>query len=98
MKTIQMTIDEELLCRVDDVTKELGVNRSAFLREALAEKLHRFHMWKSWSSSTLPAISVSPFSSTKCASGMETALGGDDAPRPSFLAYFFCRQISDVPS
>ncbi len=46
MKTIQMTIDEELLCRVDDVTKELGVNRSAFLREALAEKLHRFHVEK----------------------------------------------------
>ncbi len=41
-----MTIDEELLCRVGDVTKELGVSRSAFLREALAEKLHRLHIEK----------------------------------------------------
>ena len=46
MKTIQMTIDEKMLCSVDDATKELGVNRSAFLREAIAEKLHRFHVEK----------------------------------------------------
>ena len=35
MKTIQMTIDEELLERVDQVTESLGIPRSAFIRRAL---------------------------------------------------------------
>jgi metal-responsive CopG/Arc/MetJ family transcriptional regulator len=35
MKTIQMTIDEALLERVDRVTKSLGIPRSAFIRQAL---------------------------------------------------------------
>jgi metal-responsive CopG/Arc/MetJ family transcriptional regulator len=35
MKTIQMTIDENLLERVDQATQSLGVARSMFIREAL---------------------------------------------------------------
>ena len=35
MKTIQMTIDEELLSAVDRVTTDLGTTRSAFIRSAL---------------------------------------------------------------
>jgi metal-responsive CopG/Arc/MetJ family transcriptional regulator len=35
MKTVQMTIDETLLEKVDQVVTELGTTRSAFMREAL---------------------------------------------------------------
>lgn len=35
MKTIQMTIDEQLLDEVDSAVHELQSNRSAFIREAL---------------------------------------------------------------
>ena len=39
MKTIQMTIDEELLVAVDTAVRDLGTSRSAFLREALQQAL-----------------------------------------------------------
>jgi len=35
MKTIQMTIDDELLAEVDHLTATLQINRSAFIRSAL---------------------------------------------------------------
>jgi metal-responsive CopG/Arc/MetJ family transcriptional regulator len=35
MKTIQMTIDNDLLDRVDQATQALGIPRSAFIRQAL---------------------------------------------------------------
>jgi hypothetical protein len=35
MKTIQMTIDEPLLDKVDQVIQELDMTRSAFIRDAL---------------------------------------------------------------
>jgi metal-responsive CopG/Arc/MetJ family transcriptional regulator len=46
MKTIQMTIDEPLLIQVDRAVDELGTNRSAFIREALALALHQFQIRK----------------------------------------------------
>lgn len=39
MKTIQMTIDEELLAEVDAAVRDLGTSRSAFLRDALQRAL-----------------------------------------------------------
>lgn len=42
MKTIQMTIDEPLLTRVDETIKNLNMTRSAFIREALEMAL-RYH-------------------------------------------------------
>ena len=39
MKTIQMTIDEELLAEVDSAVRDLGTSRSAFLRKALQRAL-----------------------------------------------------------
>jgi metal-responsive CopG/Arc/MetJ family transcriptional regulator len=39
MKTIQMTIDEPLLERVDKATDSLGMARSAFIRRALESAL-----------------------------------------------------------
>ena len=39
MKTIQMTIDENLLQRVDQTVKNLHTTRSAFIREALEQAL-----------------------------------------------------------
>ena len=41
MKTIQMTIDEVLLGRVDSACHSLGVARSAFIRRALELSLCR---------------------------------------------------------
>ena len=41
MKTIQITIDEQLLNEVDTVVRKLGTNRSAFIRDALQLALKR---------------------------------------------------------
>ncbi len=41
MKTIQMTMDSELIARVDARVKRLGTTRSAFAREALRDALRR---------------------------------------------------------
>jgi metal-responsive CopG/Arc/MetJ family transcriptional regulator len=42
MKTVQMTLDDDLVRRVDRVAKELHTSRSAFTREALREALGRY--------------------------------------------------------
>jgi Arc/MetJ-type ribon-helix-helix transcriptional regulator len=44
MRTIQMTIDEGLLDRLDQATQELGTTRSAFIRDALRLALHRLQV------------------------------------------------------
>jgi metal-responsive CopG/Arc/MetJ family transcriptional regulator len=41
VKTVQMTLDEELVQAVDEAAKRLGTTRSAFAREALREALSR---------------------------------------------------------
>ncbi len=41
MKTVQMTLDEELLEAVDEAAKELGTTRSGFARKALRQALAR---------------------------------------------------------
>jgi metal-responsive CopG/Arc/MetJ family transcriptional regulator len=41
MRTIQMTLDDNLVKAVDRVAKELHTNRSAFTRKALQEALVR---------------------------------------------------------
>lgn len=40
-RTIQMTIDAELLAEVDDATHELDMSRSALIRAALTDYLQR---------------------------------------------------------
>lgn len=39
MKTVQMTLDEELVQAVDKAAKRLGTTRSGFAREALRQAL-----------------------------------------------------------
>ena len=39
MKTVQMTLDEELVDRVDRAARKLGKTRSAFARDALRDAL-----------------------------------------------------------
>ena len=39
MRTIQMTLDEELVKAVDEAAKRLGTTRSAFTRKALRSAL-----------------------------------------------------------
>jgi metal-responsive CopG/Arc/MetJ family transcriptional regulator len=41
MKTIQMTLDDELVENVDKVVKKLHSSRSAFTREALRDALDK---------------------------------------------------------
>jgi len=43
MKTIQMTLDEELIKEVDKEIKKLGTTRSAFTRKALRVFLKHLH-------------------------------------------------------
>jgi metal-responsive CopG/Arc/MetJ family transcriptional regulator len=44
MKTVQMTLDENLLASVDKVAKRLGTTRSAFTRQALKTALKEVRM------------------------------------------------------
>jgi len=41
MKTVQMTLDDELVKAVDRVSRQIGTTRSAFTRKALREALVR---------------------------------------------------------
>jgi len=43
MQTVQMTLDEDLIKKVDKISKKLNTNRSAFTRKALAEALIRYN-------------------------------------------------------
>lgn len=45
LKTIQMTMDESLLERVDSVVEVLDTTRSAFIREAVEQALKEYH-WR----------------------------------------------------
>ena len=44
MKTVQMTLDENLISSVDKVAKRLGTTRSAFTRQALKAALREVRM------------------------------------------------------
>lgn len=44
MKTVQMTLDDELVREVDRVAERLGTTRSAFTREALRRALEHIRM------------------------------------------------------
>ncbi|MCI0413720.1 ribbon-helix-helix domain-containing protein [bacterium] len=41
MKTVQMTLDEDLIAKVDKAAKKQGTSRSAFTRKALLAALQR---------------------------------------------------------
>ena len=43
MRTVQMTLDPELVRAVDKAARKLGTTRSAFTREALRAALRRAH-------------------------------------------------------
>ena len=44
MKTIQMTLDDDLVKAVDNVAKRLHTNRSAFTRKALRDALAKLNI------------------------------------------------------
>jgi metal-responsive CopG/Arc/MetJ family transcriptional regulator len=44
MRTIQMTLDDELVRAVDVISKQLHTNRSAFTRKALREAISRYNL------------------------------------------------------
>lgn len=44
MRTVQMTLDEELIAEVDRVSRQLGSTRSAFTRNALRQELARMEL------------------------------------------------------
>jgi metal-responsive CopG/Arc/MetJ family transcriptional regulator len=41
MRTVQLTLDEDLVAEVDKIARKLGTTRSAFTREALRGALAR---------------------------------------------------------
>jgi metal-responsive CopG/Arc/MetJ family transcriptional regulator len=43
MKTVQMTLDEDLVKAIDQISKQLHTSRSAFTRMALREALVRYN-------------------------------------------------------
>ena len=44
MSTIQMTLDDELVKKVDAIASELKTTRSAFTREALREAIKQYNI------------------------------------------------------
>lgn len=44
MRTVQMTLDDDLLASVDKATKKLKTTRSKFTRDALREALNRLNV------------------------------------------------------
>jgi metal-responsive CopG/Arc/MetJ family transcriptional regulator len=44
MRTIQMTLDDDVVESVDKLVQELGTTRSAFAREALRAAVKRHHI------------------------------------------------------
>jgi len=46
MRTIQMTLDEDLVIKVDELAKESKTTRSAFTRNALREAIERIKIQK----------------------------------------------------
>ena len=44
MKTVQMTLDEDLVIAVDKVVKKIHTTRSAFTRDALREAIRKFNV------------------------------------------------------
>ncbi len=44
MRTIQMTLDDDLVKAVDRISKELCTSRSAFARKALRDALARYSL------------------------------------------------------
>ena len=42
MRTIQMTLDDDLVRKVDDIVNELKTTRSAFTRDALREAVKQY--------------------------------------------------------
>ncbi|MBS3758182.1 MAG: ribbon-helix-helix protein, CopG family [Desulfobacterales bacterium] len=44
MRTIQMTLDDDLVKAIDRVSKQLRTSRSAFTRKALREALSRYNL------------------------------------------------------
>ncbi|MFC1840284.1 ribbon-helix-helix domain-containing protein [Thermodesulfobacteriota bacterium] len=44
MRTIQMTLEDDLVEDVDRISKQLNTNRSAFTRKALREALNRYNI------------------------------------------------------
>ncbi|UCH00475.1 MAG: ribbon-helix-helix protein, CopG family [Deltaproteobacteria bacterium] len=44
MRTIQMTLDDELVESVDKIIKEIKTTRSAFTRQALQEAIDRLNI------------------------------------------------------
>jgi metal-responsive CopG/Arc/MetJ family transcriptional regulator len=44
MRTVQMTLDEKLVTKVDRAARKLGTTRSGFARQALREALRRLDL------------------------------------------------------
>lgn len=95
MKTVQMTLDEDLVRSVDRVVKKIHTTRSAFTRDALRDALRRFSVARPDKKRPvliltrdsileyLGEVTVAPVTSTIRDIPSEVALTKDDGmPRP----------------
>lgn len=46
MRTIQMTLDDDLVVMVDRIVKDLNTSRSAFTRQALRDAIDQYNIKK----------------------------------------------------
>ena len=76
MKTIQMTIDEQLLLQVDRATETLGTTRSAFIRDALQLALKQLQI-KIWEQQHIAGYERIPLPQTDISEWADIQAWGD---------------------
>jgi metal-responsive CopG/Arc/MetJ family transcriptional regulator len=74
MKTVQMTLDENLVKAVDSAAKKLGTTRSGFTREALRSALRKVRV-KELESRHREGTSASQSSAASSATGSRNRFG-----------------------
>jgi metal-responsive CopG/Arc/MetJ family transcriptional regulator len=77
MKTIQMTIDEQLLTKVDTAIATLGTTRSAFIRDALQAALKQLQI-KAWEQQHIAGYQKLPMTQDEVAEWADIQSWGDE--------------------
>ena len=60
MRTIQMTLDDELVERVDEIVREQKTTRSAFTRKALRDAIERARVRAGVGRKAPPGVCAAP--------------------------------------
>ena len=76
MKNIQITVDEEILSRVDAIAGPLGLKRSQIVREALRDWLSK-RMVREFEDQWIAALSRKPDDANRAESWTESQAWGE---------------------